>query len=163
MAAFESLLQMMIDSGASYVFMWLLFAALIYGLLAKYEVFSESSAAGGVALGASFFTLLGVYAFAPEGLFLNFAASIGFILFGLFGLIILLSISGVDVTEMTEGVEGNIVAGLGIVLFLVAFLGSLAYNLNWSGLLGGVEDTWQDVVFPVLFMVFMLAVIVRTT
>lgn len=149
----------MIDVGASYVFMWLLFAALIYGLLNKYEVFDESSANAGVSLGASFFTLLGIFSFAPEGLFLNFAAALGFILFGLFGVLILLSISGIDVPEMTEGLEGNVMAGSGIILVLIAFIGALVYNLDLNSLFGDVGNAWQDVLFPVIFLIFMLIII----
>ena len=159
MAVFESLIQTMIDAGSSYVFMWLLFAGIIYGLLEKYSVFGESSANGGVALGASFFTLLGIFQFAPEGLFLNFAAAIGFILFGIFGVLIILSISGIDVPEMSEGLEGNILAGSGILLILIAFLGVLAYQLDWSSLLGDVGNAWQDILFPIVFLVFMLIII----
>jgi hypothetical protein len=159
MAVFESILQVMIDAGASYVFMWVLFAGLIYGLLMKYEVFGDSSANAGIALGGSFFTLLGVYAFAPEGLFLNFAAAIGFILFGLFGTIILLSISGVSVTEMAEGVEDNVLAFASLILILVVFLGVLAFNLNWGDLLGPVENAWQDIIFPIIFLIFLLLVV----
>lgn len=159
MAVFESILQVMIDAGASYVFMWVLFAGLIYGLLMKYDVFGDSSANAGIALGGSFFTLLGVYAFAPEGLFLNFAAAIGFILFGLFGTIILLSISGVSVTEMAEGVEDNVLAFASLILILVVFLGVLAFNLNWGDLLGPVENAWQDIIFPIIFLIFLLLVV----
>jgi hypothetical protein len=159
MAVFESILQVMIDAGASYVFMWVLFAGLIYGLLMKYDVFGDSSANAGIALGGSFFTLLGVYAFAPEGLFLNFAAAIGFILFGLFGTVILLSISGVSVTEITEGIEGNILAGASLILILVVFLGVLAFNLNWGNLIGPVENAWQDIIFPIIFLIFLLLVV----
>ena len=159
MAVFESIIQVMIDAGASYVFMWVLFAGLIYGLLSKYEVFGESSANAGIALGGSFFTLLGVYAFAPEGLFLNFAAAIAFILFGLFGLVILLSISGVSITDMGEGIEGNTLAAVAIILFFIVFLGVLAFNLNWGNLLGPVENTWEDVVFPIIFLIFLLIVV----
>jgi len=159
MSAFESILQSMIDAGASYVFMWLLFAAVIYGLLNKYELFGDSSAVAGISLGGSFFTLLGIYSFAPEGLFLNFAAAIGFILFGLFGMLILLSISGVNVPEMAEGIEGNVMAGAGLILVIIAFIGSLAYNMDWGSLLGDVGNAWQEVWFPIVFLVFMLIII----
>jgi len=159
MAVFESIMQTMIDAGISYVFMWVLFAGLIYGLLQKYEVLGDSSAAGGVALGASFFTLLGIFQFAPEGLFLNFAAAIGFILFGLFGTAILLSIAGINVTEMTEGIGGNVLAAAGLILVLIAFLGVLAFNLDWGNLLGDVGNAWQDIIFPIVFLIFLLIVV----
>lgn len=162
MAVFESLIQMMVDSGAYYIFIWILFAAIIYGLLEKYEVLGDSSANGGAALGASLFTLLGIYVFAPEGLFLNFGAAVGFIVMAIFSAVILLSFSGIDVTELTEGIEGNILAGASLILVLIAFLGALAFNMNWSSLLGGTisEDSrlWQDIIFPVLFLVFLLIV-----
>lgn len=161
MAVFESLLQLMIDSGASYVFMWLLFAGLIYGLLMKYEFFEDESVIAGISLGSSFFTLLGIYSFAPPGLFLNFAAAIGFGLFALFGTLIILSITGFDVTELKSDLGENTLAGADAIIVLIAFFGALAYNLNIIDLLsidtGG--DTWENVIFPVIFLIFLLIVL----
>ena len=166
MAVFESLLQLMIDAGASYIFMWILFAALIYGVLAKYEVFGEDSVMAGVALGGSFFTLLGVYAFAPAGLFLNFAAAIGFGLFAIFGLAILLSLAGIDIAELAEGDDGNgPIAGLAIGIGFISIIGVILYNVDILGLLsvdtGG--NTFQNVVFPILFLIFLLVVMLNAT
>ena len=163
MAVFESMIQMMIDSGAYYVFIWLLFAGLIYGMLEKYDIFNETSAIGGVSLGASLFILIGIYSFAPAGLFLNFSAAIGFSLFAIFGTVIMLSMGGIDITELGNSTSDNSIAGIGFLLVIISFLGALAYNLDWSGLLGNVGSTWQDVVFPVLFLLFMLLVIRETT
>ncbi len=153
----------MVESGTYYIFIWLLFASLIYGLLEKYNVLGESSANGGAAVGASFFTLLGIYVFAPEGLFLNFGAAVGFIIMGIFSTVLLLSFSGINVPEMTEGVEGNILAGISLILVISAFLGALAFNLDWSSLLGSSvgENTGllEDNVFPIVFLVFLLIII----
>ena len=160
MAVFESILQMMIDAGASYVFIWLLLAGVIYGLLMKYEVFGDSSANAGIALGGSIFVLLGIYAFAPAGLFLNFAAGLGFSLMAIFGLIIVLSMAGVDVAELGgENGFGGPVSGTAFLLVGISFLGALAYTLNWGNLLGNVENTFQEVVFPILFLIFLLLII----
>jgi hypothetical protein len=160
---FESLIQLMVSSGAYYIFIWLLFAAIIYGVLEKYDVLGESSANGGAALGASFFTLLGIFVFAPEGLFLNFGAAVGFIIMGIFSAVVLLSFSGINVPEMTEGVEGNVLAGASLILVLIAFLGALAFNMDWGSLLGSSlsNDTalWEDILFPIVFLVFLLIVI----
>jgi len=156
-------MQMMIDSGAYYVFIWLLFAGLIYGMLEKYDVFGDSSVIGGISLGASLFILIGVYSFAPSGLFLNFSAAIGFSLFALFGSAILLSIAGVNVMDLADGIEGEILPGAAVVLILISFFGALAYNLDWTGLLGNVENTFQEVVFPIIFLIFLLIVIGETT
>ncbi|MEF8880272.1 MAG: hypothetical protein V5A72_00375 [Candidatus Nanohaloarchaea archaeon] len=164
MAVFESLLQMMIDTGVSYIFLWLIFAGVIYALLMKVNLFGDSSANAGIALGASFFTLLGVYAFAPEGLILSFAAGLGFSLVAIFGLIILLSLSGVDVTELGgESGFGGPVSGSAMILVIISFFGALAYNMNWDNLLRDVGNTWQEVVFPILFLIFLLIIINWTT
>jgi hypothetical protein len=163
MAVFESLIQMMVDSGAYYIFIWLLFAGLIYGMLEKYDIFSDTSAMGGVSLGASLFLLIGVYSFAPSGLFLNFSAAIGFALLTIFGMVILLSLGGMDITELGNDTSDNRVAGMAMLLVIIAFFGALAYNLNWTSLLGNVQNTWQEVVFPILFLVFLLIVIRETT
>lgn len=158
MAVFESLLQMMVSTGAYYIFIWLLFAALIYGLMEKYSILGESSANGGAALGSSFFILLSIYVIAPEGLFLNFGAAVGFIVLAIFSVVILLSFSGINVPEMTEGVEGNVIAGASLILVLIAFIGALAFNLNVGDLLGGVENAWEEIVFPIVFLVFLLII-----
>lgn len=164
MAVFENLIQMMVDSGAYYVFIWLLFAGLIYGMLEKYDIFSDTSAMGGVALGASLFLLLGMYSFAPSGLFLNFSAAIGFALFAIFGTVIILSMAGMDITELaSDSLSDNTLAGAAAIVVIVAFFGALAYNLNWGSLLGNVENTWQDVLFPIIFLIFLLLVISETT
>lgn len=160
MAVFESLIQMMVDSGAYYVFIWLLFASIMYGMLQKYEIFGDPSVKGGASLGASLFTLLGIYVYAPEGLFLNFAAAIGFALLALFGTIILLSISGVNVTELGDEIDNNTLAGAAAIIVLVAFFGALAFNLDWTTLLGdslsGEGSVWEDVLFPIIFLLFLL-------
>jgi hypothetical protein len=163
MAVFESMIQLMIDSGAYYVFIWLLFAGFIYGLLEKNDVFGDSSATGGVSLGGSLFILIGIYSFAPSGLFLNFSAAIGFALFAIFGTVIMLSMGGINITELGDNMSDNPIAGLGFLLVIISFLGALAYNLDWGGLLGNVGSAWQDVVFPVLFLIFMLLIIKETT
>lgn len=155
----------MIDAGASYIFMWLLFASLIYGLLVKSKVFEDDSVNAGVSLGGSFFTLLGIYSFAPAGLFLNFAAAVGFGLFALFGVAILLSIAGIDVAELTEGDSNGPVAGLAGGIAAIALIGAVVYNVDVLGLLsvntGG--DTFQEVIFPILFLIFLLVMIMGAT
>ena len=159
MSVFEQIMQLMIDAGAFYVFIWLLLAGLIYGMLTKYEIFGDSSANAGIALGGSFFLLLGIYAFAPAGLFLNFGAALGFSLTAMIGLIIVLSMAGVEVTEMGDDGPGGPVFGIAITLFLISILGALAYNLDWGNLLGNVENTFQDVIFPILFLIFILIIV----
>ncbi|MFB6100358.1 MAG: hypothetical protein ABEK16_03720 [Candidatus Nanohalobium sp.] len=164
---FGVLLQSMIDSRAYYVFIWLLFAALIYGLLAKYEIFSDESVMAGASLGSSLFTLLGIYAYELNEIFLNFAAAIGFGLFALFGTIILLAMGGVEPTDVIPDEEGEfgILALFAGLIVLIAFIGALIYNLDLISLLsintGG--DTWQNVIFPVVFLLFLLLMIDAST
>ena len=163
---FEQIIQMMVDSGAYYLFIWLLFAALMYGLIEKYDFFGDTSANGGAALAGSFFVLLGIFVYAPEGLFLNFAAAIGFILFAIFGLIIVLSIGGVDVTELGDGLQGdsqNQIAGIGLILVALAFIAALGFNFDLGSIFSGTENMWRQVAFPILFLIFLLLVIKEMT
>lgn len=163
MAVFESVIQMMIDSGAYYLFIWLLLAALMYGLIEKYDLFGDTSANGGAAFAGSFFVLLGIFSYAPEGLFLNFGAALGFALFGLFGTVILLSISGYDVTELGNSTSDNRIAGLAIILVIIAFVGAIGANFDIGSMVSESENVWRQVVFPILFLVFLLGVTTQMT
>jgi hypothetical protein len=159
MAVFESLIQLMVNTGAYYIFIWLLFAGLIYGLLEQAGILGEQSVNAGVSLGSSFFILLGIFVFAPEGLFLNFAAALGFSMIGIFGVIILIALAGVDVSELGEGLSGDRVAGIGILLVLISFLGAFLFTADVSSLFGDVDNVWRQVGFPIVFLIFILIVL----
>jgi hypothetical protein len=159
MAVFESVLQLMVDTGAYYIFMWLLFAGLIYAVLMKYEMLGDSSAVAGISLGASFFTLLGIFLLAPEGLFLSFSAGLGFAIFGIFGAVIVISMAGLDVTELGETISGNKIAGLGLLVVIIVFIGAFVFVTDLSVLFGDVDNLWREVGFPIVFLIFILIVL----
>ncbi|QGA80820.1 hypothetical protein [Candidatus Nanohalobium constans] len=167
MAVFENILQMMVSSGAYYIFVWLLFAGLIYGMLEKYEVLGDSSAIAGVALGGSFLIVLGIaFAGPANAVLLDFAGGLGFIAVVLFGTAILLGMSGIDVMDMGEdgGLEGNILAGAGLIFVAIALIGAIGFNVNLESVLSlGSGDVYQDVVFPIAFLIFLLLAIDATT
>ncbi len=170
MAVFESLIQMMVESGAAYVFMWLFFAAIFYGFIEKYELFGESSASAGAALGASFFLVIGIFYAGPTmAVILDFAGGLGFIAVVLFGMATLLGLSGINVMEMGEeenAIEGNILAGAGLILVAIALIGAIGFNVNIESVLGGINSDgsiWQDVVFPIAFLIFLLLLIDSAT
>lgn len=160
MAVFESLIQMMIDTGAYYLFIWLVFAGLIYALLENNDLFEEDSVSAGISLGSSFFVLAGIFVFAPEGLFLNFAAALGFSIFAIFGLIIALGLSGVNVSELGDDDGVGPVASATGILILISFFGALVYNLDWGSLNLGVGNrAWEEIVFPIAFLIFLIIVL----
>jgi SNF family Na+-dependent transporter len=150
---------MMVNTGAYYIFIWLLFAGLIYGLLEQAGILGEQSVNAGVSLGSSFFILLGIFVFAPEGLFLNFAAALGFSMIGIFGLIILIALAGVDVSELGDGLSTNRVAGIGFLLVLISFIGAYLFTTDISGLFSNVDNVWRQVGFPIIFLIFLLLVL----
>lgn len=160
---------MMVDSGASYVFMWLFFAAIFYGFIEKYEVFGESSASAGAALGASFFLVIGIFYAGPTiAVILDFAGGLGFIAVFLFGAATLLGLSGVNVMDMSEDgeLEGNVLAGAGLLMLLVALIGAIGFNVDIESVLGGFSgdgSIWQNVAFPVLFLVFLAFMVASAT
>jgi hypothetical protein len=163
MAVFESLMQMMVDSGASYMFMWLFFAAIFYGFIDKYELLEESSATAGAALGASFFLVIGIFYAGPTmAVILDFAGGLGLIAVVIFGAATLLGLSGVNVMEMgeDEGLEGNILAGAGLLFVAIALISAIGFNVSIESALGGVSgDVYQDVVFPISFLIFLLLLV----
>jgi hypothetical protein len=161
MAVFENLLQLMIDTGAYYVFIWLLFAGVVYGLLEKSGILGETSVNAGVSLGSSFFVLLGIFVFAPEGLFLNFAAGLGFALVGIFGAAILMALAGVEISDLGDDIEGNVLAGAGAILIITIFIGSFVLTADFSGVTGFFNDSWEEIGFPIVFLIFLI-IIMRT-
>jgi len=142
-------------------FPWLLILAVTYGLLQKYEIFGDESVAGVVSLSVAFLAIGGFSAFVPDGMFVQFAAAIGFGIFGLLGLIILLTLAGIDVTEMAE--DGLGLPGVGaLVITIVAFIGVIGSQLDIEGILGGVGGSggvFDELVMPVLVLIFLFLVI----
>ncbi len=162
MGAFESIVQTMMDMNVFHLFFpWLLLLAVTYGLLEKYEFFDES-VNGTISLAFATMAMGGIFLFVPEGLFSHFAAVMAFGAFGILGLLILMAIAGIDIGEF-EDPQGELPGIVALVVFILGFLGVVVAQLDIGSLLGGVRNTFQEVVMPILILVFLLLVVSTTT
>lgn len=163
MGAFANVVETMAGMDVfSLFFPWLLVLSVTYGVLEKYNVFSEDSGVNGtIALSVAFFSVGGAYFFLPGGILTSFAAGLTFSMFGLVGFLILLAVAGMDVTELGDTSDLPTIGA--VVLVILSFLGAFAFTADISALLSGVEDAWQDVIMPILVLVFLLIVVSMTT
>ncbi len=162
MGAFETIVQTMMDMNVFHLFFpWLLILAVTYGLLEKYDFFDDS-VNGTIALAFATIAMGGIFMFVPEGLFSHFAAVMAFGVFALLGLLILLAVVGIDPTEF-EDPQGELPGGAAIVIAIVGFIGVVVSQLDVRALLGGVQNSFQEVVMPILILVFLLLVVSTTT
>jgi hypothetical protein len=167
MAVFESLMQMMVESGGMYVFLWLFFAAIFYGIIEKQELLGDSSASAGAALGASFFIIIGVFYAGPTmGVILDFAGGLGFIAVVIFGAAALLGLSGFSIEDFGSEdddhnpFEDNLLVIGALIMILIALIGAIGFNVSIESALGGLSgDVYQDVIFPIAFLLFLLLLI----
>jgi len=167
MGAFEQIILTMQQMDVFQLFFpWLLVAAVTYGALQKYEVFEEDTVTGTVALSIAFISMAGLYIFVPATMFANFGAALAFIIFGLLGLIIILSMAGIDMEQFHEigdtPIEGNIVAGVGLLLVIVAFVGVFLNQVDIGQVIGGFEFG-SDQFMQILTLIFLLLVVKFTT
>ncbi|MFB6292535.1 MAG: hypothetical protein ABEI58_04040 [Candidatus Nanohaloarchaea archaeon] len=162
MGAFAQIVESMAGMDVFQLFFpWLLVLAVSYGLLEKYNVVSGDSGVNGVvALALSFVTIGGIHVFAPAGIFASFGAAIAFSMFGLLGYLLLLGISGYDIGAGFE--DGDLPVIGALVLAVLSFLGAFAFQADVGALLGGVENTFQNVVMPIMTLVFLLIVVSMT-
>lgn len=153
----------MADMGFNLFLPWLIILAITYGALEKYEFVSdETQVNGAIAIAFAFLVILGVYQFAPPGIFTNFAAAVAFGAFALVGFMILLTTAGYDVTEFSEE-KWSLPFIIAVVIFLVSFIAIVATYIDIGGLLGEDLDGFNDVVMPILILVFFIIVIGQTT
>ena len=166
MGLFDSIVGTLMQGDAFHLFFpWLLILTITYGALNKYDVFEEDTVKGIAALAVSFISIGGIYQFAPAAMFANFAAALAFGAFGLFGLLILFAVAGIDPvgdSDMSENVQGLMLIGA-LVIGLVAFIGVIASQLDIGAILGGVDNGFQEVVMPILMLVFILLLVKWTT
>ncbi len=162
MGAFGDVVRLLAEMDIIQLFFpWLLILAVTYGVLEKYNVFSEDAQVNGViALAVAFVSIGGVLLYLPAGILTNFAAALTFSVFGLLGLMILLAVAGYDVGEAMG--EGDLPVGAAIVLALLSFLGAFFFTVDLGNLLGGVQNTFDEVVMPILVLVFLLLVVSAT-
>lgn len=159
---FETVVQAFVDMSIFHLFFpWLLVLAVSFGLLEKYEMFGDDPAVNGtVALSLAFLTIGGSYMYLPQGIFTNFAGALAFSIFGLLGLMLLLGLSGVKMDEVTG--KGELPTIGALVLAIVTFLGAFAFRVDLGYLLTDVTNVFQEVVMPILILVFLIIVVGMT-
>lgn len=161
MGAFNQIIQIMWDMGLDLFFPWLILLAATYGILNKYEVISEEEGVNGaIAIGTAFLGVLGIT--GSGGMFTTFAAAITFGIFGMLGLIVLMAVAGYDITEHAEdSTSGFAIAAalIGIISFLTVVFNFVDFR-EW---IPAGASVFQDVLMPVLILLFLISVIYITT
>jgi cytochrome c oxidase subunit IV len=160
MGAFDIIVQTMMEMGFRLFLPWLLVLSVTYGLLEKYQVVSdETQVNGSIALAMAFLTILGVNQYAPVGIFTNFAAAIAFGLFGLLGFMVLVAMTGYDLDNYAEGGTPRWFA---VTIFVVAFIAVIVTYVDISNLIGETQSVFNDVILPILVLVFFILVVRET-
>ena len=169
MGAFATIVEVMAGMNMFQLFFpWLLILSISYGVLKQSEILGDDDAVVGVAaIAIAFFTIGGAYFFIPAGLFTHFFAATAFIVFGVIGLVVILGIAGVDMTEI-DGLEGNLPALVGIIGFIVLFISVIALYVPWQGIFGtggfaGSGNVFDEIIMPILVLIFLIIVIALTT
>lgn len=164
MGAFATIVEQMAAMDIFQLFFpWLLVVSVTYGVLEKSNIFSgDASVNGTIAFSVAFFSVGGAYYFLPEGILTSFAAALTFSLFGVLGVMILAAVAGFDLENLAGGEGPPLMALLVGVLFLLSFIGAFSFQADIGALLGNVENTFQEVVMPILVLVFLLFVVALT-
>lgn len=167
MGAFENVVGMMAQMDVFRLFFpWLLILAIVYGVLEKYQMFSEDEQVNGViALAFSFVTVGGTYLFIPAGTLTSLAAGLTFSVFAILGLMILLAVSGYDLSEGFE--EDSLPVGMAILFAILTILGAFFFNVDVLGLLGGNQslpttEVFNEIVMPILMLIFIIIIVALT-
>ena len=163
MGAIEQVILTMEEMGFNVFLPWLLIFSVTYGLLNKYEPISEESQVNGVvALSFAFLSVIGVSAFAPPGMWTHFASAIAFGIFGILSLMILFAVAGYDLSEAGDSwTLPWIFAG---VIGVVAFISVLvSYGGGAARLVGPGQNLFDQVVMPILSLVFVIIIVLFTT
>lgn len=163
MGAFEQIAVTMSEAGFEIFLPWLLVFSISYGLLNKYEFVSgEKDVNGVVSLAFAFLTVIGVSSFAPPGMWAHFAANIAFGMFGVLSLLILFAVAGYDVSNLSDGSWSLpwILAG---IIGIVSFIGVIVGYGNPGQLIGPGENLFDDVIMPILALVFVLSIVAITS
>lgn len=166
MSFFAELLEYMSETDLIHLFFpWLLTLSITYGVLDKYDIFEDPSVDGMVSLSVSFLAMGGIYFFAPEALFVNFGAALAFASFVALGFMIVMAVAGIELEEMTDTEKSlPLIGGLSILGISLLIIGGAALGL--PELLSGIEvpqEAPQEVLSPVLIMVFILAAVYLTS
>ena len=161
MAAFEIIVQTMTEMGFRLFLPWLLVLSVTYGLLEKYQVVSEETQVNGsIALAMAFLAIIGVNNYAPAGIFTNFAAAITFGLFGLLGFMVLVAMAGYDIEKYAEGGTPRYFA---VAIFVVSFVTVIVLYIDLSSLISESQNVFENIILPILILVFFLLIVQQTT
>jgi hypothetical protein len=163
---FETIVETMMQMDVFQLFFpWLLVLAVTYGALDKYDWFEEDTINATVAVAVSFIAIAGMYLFVPAGLFPHFAAAVAFTAFGIIGLMVLLAIAGVDLNELDKDSPiAKAVMGIGAIAFVGVLVMNFQFDLPTGALVQLFEgESFDQVVMPILTMVFLLLVVVGIT
>ncbi|MFQ3274988.1 MAG: hypothetical protein ACI9LV_000065 [Candidatus Nanohaloarchaea archaeon] len=166
MGAFETIVETMMQMDVFQLFFpWLLVLAVTYGALDKYDWFEEDTINATVAVAVAFISIGGLYLFVPAGLFPHFAAAVAFTAFGIIGLMVLLAIAGVDLNELDKDSPiAKTVMGVGAVAFIGVLIIQFQLDFPIESLIQLFEgESFDQVVMPILTLVFLLGVIVAIT
>lgn len=158
---FEKLIETMIQMNLFELFFpWLLTLAVTYGVLDKHDYFDEDSVNAVVALAISFIAVGGAYLFLPASLFPHFAAAIAFGAFGLVGLFILMALAGYDLEDLdSENPLAKIVLPAGLLVFAGIVLVQFDFNFITDILQVFEGESFDEVVMPILTMIFLLGIV----
>ncbi|MBY6294498.1 hypothetical protein GLU60_03860 [Nanohaloarchaea archaeon H01] len=160
MAAFEIIVNTMVEMGFRLFLPWLLVLSVSYGLLEKYQVVSdETQVNGSIALALAFLAIIGVNNFAPAGIFTNFAAAITFGLFGLLGFMVLVAMAGYDLEKYSEGGFPRYVA---VTIFVVSFISVVVLYVDISSIISDSQNVFEDIILPILILIFFLLIVRET-
>lgn len=140
---------------------WLLILSVSYGILDKYNVLSDDPQVNGtIAISFAFISVLGVNQFAPTGMWSQFAANIAFGVFGILSLVILMAVAGYDVSDLA-GDRWSLPAIFGGIIAIVVFISTIIGYGDASILVDG--NLFDEVVMPILSLVFILVLVLITT
>jgi hypothetical protein len=145
MAAFEIIVNTMVEMGFRLFLPWLLVLSVSYGLL--------------IALALAFLAIIGVNNFAPAGIFTNFAAAITFGLFGLLGFMVLVAMAGYDLEKYSEGGFPRYVA---VTIFVVSFISVVVLYVDISSIISESQNVFEDIILPILILIFFLLIVRET-
>lgn len=169
MGAFATILEVMAGMDLFQLFFpWLLVFSITYGVLTGSDVITDDDSVNGViALSLAFIAVGGAFFFVPAGLYTNFGAALSFGVLGIVGLVVMMGLAGYDLSQLAES-KGSPPVIVAILVFIVAFIGVIAFQLPLGELLGagagaGTSNIFEEVVMPILVLVFIIAVVAVST
>ena len=164
MGAFADIVRTMAEMDIFQLFFpWLFILAVTYGILDKYEIFSEDAQVNGIiSLSIAFMTIVGSLLFVPAGMFAHFAAALTFAIFALVGVMILIGVTGTDIGDLADDRSDTVFWGALIIgaIILIAVVGTY---LNIEQIVGFTGDSAgnliDDLVMPIVTLLFLFLIV----